>query len=309
MKYLNVVKLVSALFFSTVIGCSESINQYKAADVQLKKFNWKSNVPKSHRVKVINPYGNIDSRTGSYNIVEITGVMQLIGPDAPKGLVDVREEDGVTVVEVKYPSGVYDQAGRKQARFDIGVFVPTGVFLELETDFGDIKIKKHKNRIYARTNSGDIGGSTKNIIHAFSNTGNINLNLMPWKAHRFAKLSKRPSYFINTDHGDIELSMNDDLAVDMKLYADENINSNNLQILSMLNTDKSSLRINRENASRVLEAKTKKGSLKLNLYSKPVGGKTAADNSPVKSAAFLSEVNSYSNNLNNLTKHQFRPVF
>jgi hypothetical protein len=277
MKCFNVIKLICLLSLSVIIGCSESYNEYRMADVKLEKFNWKGKVPRSYRVKVINPYGNINSRTGSYPIVDVSGVMQLIGPDAVKGHIDVREESGVTVIEVKYPSGIYDQVGRKIARFDIGVFVPTGVFLELETDFGDIKIKKHKNRILARTNSGDIAGSTKNIIHAFSRTGDINLNLMPWKSHRFAKLAKRPSYFINTDQGDIALSMNDDLAVNMRLYSNEPILSNNLFIQNTLNQDKTSLKITRENASRLLEAKSKNGALKLDLYAKPNTKKSTAN--------------------------------
>jgi hypothetical protein len=318
MKYIVAVKLTSLVFLIVLLsGCTDSHSPYQSSDVQLKKYSWKGKIPRAHRVKVINPYGNIDSRTGSYQIIDITGVMQLIGPDAKKAQVEIREENDVTIIEVKYPSGIYDELDRRIARFDIGVFVPTGVVLELETDFGDIKIKKHRNRIFAKTNSGNIAGSTKNIIHAFTQSGNINLNLMPWKSRRFAQLSKRPRYFINSDQGDIALSMNDDLAVDIRLFASQPIISNNEFVQNALSKNQKQLALTHKNPSRILEAKTKKGALKIDLYKKAMVQRTSLDKNeqgeikvePSLVTKKTNQSNWPANHLINISDQRFRMIF
>ncbi len=225
-----------ALILFSLNGCNQPDEKvsYGIEDVKLEKYNWKGKPPKKHKVVVENPYGNIYSRTGSYPIVELSGVMQLIGPNAKRPEIIIQQLNDELHIKVHYDKGIQDRYGNRIARFDLGVFVPEGIELDLTTDFGDIKLKKHNNKISAQTNTGSITGSTRNIIKAHSKEGDIKLNLMSWKTTLPFASKKLQQYQLQSDRGHIKLMMDQKLPVAIKAIAYQGVQSNHAALLEQV---------------------------------------------------------------------------
>ncbi len=203
---------------------------YTTKDVVLEKYNWRDKLPNSSRVKVINHYGNISSRNTSLAEVELSGVIQKVGPNAPKPEFKVTDMNGVTVIEVIYNQNVIDKYGNRIGRTDLGVYVPTGVILTLETNFGDIKAKKHASNITAKTTTGKIKLMTRGVVDAHSDSGDIKLTMMEYKKEQWLSKGKTRTHKLKSQSGNISIYPHSQTGYQVSLNAKQPIKTDNKQI-------------------------------------------------------------------------------
>jgi len=212
------------------VEATEKPPVYTTEDVVLEKYNWRDKVPNSSRVKVINHYGNISSRNTSLAEVELSGVIQTVGPYAPKPQFDVTQLNGVTVIEVVYNQNVIDKYGNRIGRTDLGVYVPKGVILTLETHFGDIKAKKHASNINAKTTTGNIKLMTKGVVDAQSDSGDIKLTMMAYKKEPWLSKHKKRTHKLKTQTGHISIYPHNQSGYQVSLNAQKPIKTDNEQL-------------------------------------------------------------------------------
>jgi hypothetical protein len=91
-----------------------------------------------------------------------------------------------------------NQAGYLIGRTDISIVAPEYVSVEMETSYGDIGAKKHFSSSSAKTQSGKISLGSVGELNAYSDTGNITLDMyyIIWKNNQK----------VHTKHGNIALS-------------------------------------------------------------------------------------------------------
>ncbi|MCJ8267862.1 MAG: DUF4097 family beta strand repeat-containing protein [Psychrosphaera sp.] len=186
--------------------------------VKLEHYKWYGEAPKAKLVRVINPYGAISSRNTSYDNIEISGVIQKIGKSPAQHNIDIRDNNGVTEVVVSYPKGNKNAQGQLSGRFDLGVWVPSWVNVEMITDFGDIKVKKHTSNITAKTISGKIKIGTTGLVQAQSDSGDITVDLF---GDRFKK-----SMRVSSNKGDVKVSLVQTARVTVQAQSNQPIKHN-----------------------------------------------------------------------------------
>ncbi|NQZ12611.1 MAG: DUF4097 family beta strand repeat protein [Algicola sp.] len=190
--------------------------------VKLEHYKWYGEAPKAKLVRVINPYGAISSRNTSYDNIEISGVIQKIGKSPAQHNIDIRDNNGVTEVVVSYPKGNKNAQGQLSGRFDLGVWVPSWVNVEMITDFGDIKVKKHTSNITATTTSGKIKIGTTGLVQAQSDSGDITVDLFgDFGGDRFKK-----SMRVNSNKGDVKVSLVQTARVTVQAQSNQPIKHN-----------------------------------------------------------------------------------
>ena len=187
--------LVSVFIFTVFTApVAQAIDAADKRAVALKHYKWLGEVPKAKLIRIINPFGAITSRNTSYNNVELSGVIQKIGQDSitqnsSAHQISITDVDGVTEVVVSYPQGNKNSQGQLIGRFDLGVWVPSWVAVEMTTDFGDIKVKKHASNIIAKTHSGKIKIGSAGRVIASSYSGDIKVDLYGERWHQAMDIS------------------------------------------------------------------------------------------------------------------------
>ena len=185
--------LINLVLAGLLTSCSqESVRtEFTKDDVKLRKYSWQGEVPRKNKVIVVNSYGNITTRNTKQGNIEISGIIQRVGPEAPAPEVKITDNEGITLIEVVYDKPTTDKYANRIGRMDIGVYVPKGVTVDMETTFGDIKAKKHASNLIAASKSGKIKLATKGTIIASSDTGSINVNILPWEVRQFEPENKK----------------------------------------------------------------------------------------------------------------------
>lgn len=221
-------KIISQLCFIGLI-VSLSIVQIPASatttslddqrKVEVELYKWFGESPQAKLVRVINPYGSVSSRTASVSKVELSGAIQRIGDAPPQHHIEVKEQRGVIEVIVSYPpDSIRDAAGRLTGRVDLGVWIPSWVSLSVETDYGDIKVKKSASNITARSNSGKISIGTSGQVDAISDSGDIQLDLYAEKY--------RDSMRVYSRSGDIRVLVSQGAQLNLLAVAPQEIKHN-----------------------------------------------------------------------------------
>ena len=187
--------------------------------VVINSYKWQGDSPKAKLVRVINPYGSVSSRTTKMANVELSGVIQEIGDNPPQHQIEVKDVDGVTEVVVSYPQGAIRNAkGQLTGRFDLGVWVPSWVALEVETDFGDIKVKKSASDVTAKSTSGKISIGTSGHVQAHSQSGNVSVD--------FYGKTFRQGMKVSSQSGNVKVNMSKDARLVLTAKAGSKINNN-----------------------------------------------------------------------------------
>lgn len=186
-NYLLAITLSAPVF----VAQAEIPTNTQSQDVSIEHYKYFGDLPKAKLIRVINPYGGITSRSNSYDSVELSGVIQKIGPHGAEHKIDIYDKGGVTEVIVSYPNGNKDEQGKLRGRFDLGVWVPGYINVELVTDFGDIKVKSSASNIVATSTSGNIKIATSGTASAFSDSGEVKINLTQKSPKLPARLFKR----------------------------------------------------------------------------------------------------------------------
>jgi hypothetical protein len=159
-----------------LVGTS-AVAQSDERAVILEHYKWFGETPKAKLIRVINPFGSITTRNTTYDNIEVSGVIQRIGDNPGLHKIDIRDNKGVTEIVVSYPKGNKNNKGQLTGRFDLGIWVPAWVTVDMATDFGDIKVKKHASNIIAKTQSGKISIGASGLVNASSVSGNISADL------------------------------------------------------------------------------------------------------------------------------------
>ncbi|SFD31926.1 hypothetical protein [Pseudoalteromonas denitrificans] len=272
------MKLIyTILNFILICGSAQSVIAKETTSnkrVALQQYSWHGELPKQRVVKVFNPFGSISSSNTNHNMIEIGGVIQQIGSIKKPYDVEISDVDGITEIHVVYPEGIKSLSGERIARFDLGIYVPANVTLLMETDFGDIKVKKHRSHLIAYSKSGKIKLGTAGSVQARSESGNIYVDL-------YAK-NWFQTQNISSEKGDVYLSIVNDANVELKLSASD-IHSNKL-------VDYPNIKVNYKNfhgsehnkvsvvfgrAAQTFNVHTQLGSINLNVLEKPSFNKSA----------------------------------
>lgn len=187
--------------------------------VDIKQYKWFGEAPKAKLVRVVNPYGSVTSRSSLVNGVELSAAIQKIGSNPPEHTIDISDNNGVTEIVISYPKGTIRNAkGQLTGRFDLGVWLPSWIRLEVKTDFGDIKVKKSASDIMAKTNTGKITIGTSGHVEAVSERGNISVDFY---GERFRQPMKVLSRF-----GDVKVNMSQNARVILQARAAKDIKNN-----------------------------------------------------------------------------------
>ena len=220
--------LINLVLAGLLTSCSqESVRaEYTKDDVKLRKYSWQGEVPRKNKVIVINPHGNITTRNTKQGNIELSGIIQRVGPEAPTPEVKISDNDGITLIEVVYDKPTTDKYANRIGRMDIGVYVPQGVTVDMETTFGDIKAKKHASNLVAASKSGKIKLATKGTIIASSDTGSINVNILPWEGRLFEPAKKKKVYEIHTKEGEIKTYFEADANLAITANSGKSVTSN-----------------------------------------------------------------------------------
>ena len=266
---LQVIYLSASLSF-VIAACTPNQEPvvYSKEDVSLQKYNWKGEVPRKSRVKVINHYGNISSRNTSHDNVELSGIIQKVGPKAPTPEIQVSDVDGVTLITVVYKNSPVDNHANRIGRMDIGVYVPRGVTIEMESDFGDIKAKKHQSNIIANSQSGKIKLATSGTINAVSQNGKIKANLLPWANEKFQPAKKKRRYEIHSVEGDVEVYVDPESGFEVNLQAGNGISSRSSDLQTLLTQNSQTLNFAIGDQDRQLTVTSGQGNIQFNTVSR-----------------------------------------
>ncbi len=240
--------------------------RFGVEDVVVENYTWIGKVPKTKRVVITNFYGNISSRLRSEAQIGISATIQKIGPKPAIPSFDISEEGGVTVINVNYPNGQKDQAGYLIGRTDISIVVPEYVSVEMQTSYGDIGAKKHFSSLSAKTQSGKITLGSVGELNAFSDTGNITLDMynIIWKNNQK----------VQTKHGNIKATIAQQ--ADLKVEINGKTIAHNLgefQIPLTQTDDSLGFALNKAHSNASLSAPN--GSVSVEVITKPHGGYVA----------------------------------
>lgn len=208
--------VICALFSLGAVADEVPVDNRK---VDVKQYKWFGDVPKSKIVRVFNPYGSVTSRSSMMGSVELSAAIQKIGDNPPQHTIDINDNNGVTEIVISYPKGTIRNAkGQLTGRFDLGVWLPSWVRLEVETDFGDIKVKKSASDVIAKSNSGKIAIGTSGHVEALSESGDISVDLY---GERFREQMKIVSRL-----GDVKVNMSQDARLVITASAANSIKNN-----------------------------------------------------------------------------------
>lgn len=236
---------------------------YTPKDVVLEKYNWKGELPRRNQVKVINPYGNISSRNSSLQQIELAAVIQKVGPNAPKPEFKITDQGGVTVIEVIYQSSVIDEFTNRIGRVDLALFVPTGVSLQLETDFGDIKAKKHTSSMKVKSLSGKVSLMTSGQVEINTDSGDINLTLTEDQKPQWLKSSKQRPHKLQTQTGNINIYYSSSEKISLELKSGLAISTNDPALASEIQKSGQSFQLMSvlPQSSQIISAQSQTGSI------------------------------------------------
>ncbi|WP_196140742.1 hypothetical protein [Aliikangiella sp. G2MR2-5] len=249
--------LINLILAGVLTACSQDAVKkvYTKSDVKLNKFSWSGNVPEKKKVVVVNEYGNITTRSSKQGNIMLSGVIQLVGPDAPEPEVKTFEQSGVLHIEVLYKSDTQDAHGNRIARMDMGVYVPENVSLEIKTSFGDIKAKKHQSNIVASSDSGKIKLASRGTISAQTNSGAISAHVLKWEGERFGPRNKKKQYQLNSQSGEIDIYYDADTLIDIKASSGVQIKSDSPSVKKLIEASSTPvLEITQQESTRLLTA-------------------------------------------------------
>lgn len=225
-----------ALFFGLALsGCKDIPPDYTKSDVILEKYNWQGELPEKRKVRLINHFGNITTRNTNQKNIEMAGIIQKVGSDAPTPEIKINDNNGVMEIEVTYQSSTIDGYGNRIGRVDLGIYIPKGISLEMVTDFGDIKAKKHQSKLIAKTQSGKIKLSTRNVVRALSYSGDINVDLLEWKKRKFVTENKKSKYEIFTREGNVKIYFRSPIDLSIHAHTGKGIRTSDSQLLQLVN--------------------------------------------------------------------------
>ena len=267
------LSLLALLASLSVSACAEPVPSHQSKpqtdkrfgveDVVVENYTWIGKIPTTKRVVITNFYGNISSRLRSEAQFGISATIQKIGPKPAIPSFDISEEGGVTVISVKYPNGQKDQAGNLIGRTDISIVVPEYVAVEMDTSYGDIGAKKHFSSLTAKTQSGKITLGSVGELNAYSDTGNITLDMynIIWKNNQK----------VHTKHGNIKATIAQQ--ADLEVQISGKTIAHNLAEFSIpvTQTDNSlGFILNQAHSNASLTAPN--GSVSVEVITKPHGG-------------------------------------
>lgn len=231
--------------------------------VTLEHYKWFGDVPKAKFIRIINPFGGITSRNTSYHNIEMSGVIQKIGQHPASHQIDITDINGVTEVVVSYPNGNKNAEGQLTGRFDLGVWAPNWVTVQMVTDFGDIKVKKHASNIIANSQSGKITIGTAGRVVANSDSGNIKVDFYGVRWHQAMQVSSKT--------GDVKVKLSQSANLRLEVLSNNPV-SNNLadyQQIKRLKTADFRLLALLNQPDTGLQLSAEQGHLSINILDKP----------------------------------------
>jgi hypothetical protein len=118
-------------------------------------------------IEVVNSLGEISVRNREQVEVAVHGVIQELPPDFARARIISRQEGDVLRISAELPQGA------KGGRYDMAVYVPSGLPLILKGGEHRIDVRKREAPLTASTTSGAINASTNSWMDVSSESGSI----------------------------------------------------------------------------------------------------------------------------------------
>lgn len=254
-RNLAVLLLALTSTFATALTLTTPDQKKDTRDFKLEHYKWYGETPKAKLVRVINPFGAISTRNTSYDNIEISGAIQKIGKTPAQHKIDITDNNGVTEVVVSYPNGNKNAQGQLTGRFDLGVWVPAWVNVEMVTDFGDIKAKKHSSNLSATTTSGKIKIASSGTVDAQSDTGDIKVDF-------YGERFKQPMN-VSSNTGDVKVNLSQKAKVTLRAASNNPIkhNLNDYQSIKVSDADEHHFKAELAKNSTDLQLSSEQGQL------------------------------------------------
>ena len=253
----------STLFAAQDIKQNSAAKVFSLKDVVLENYTWTGDLPAHRKIKIVNHYGNISTRTRSEASVGLSASIQKIGPTPAIPTFDIQETPNQTLITVIYPHGQYNSDNQMIGRVDVAVVVPETVGVVMESTWGTIKTKKHFSNMSAKTVSGNISLGSVGEINAESVSGNISIDHYNINWHNPQK--------IYTEQGSIKLVLAKLANVNVNASG-KSLTSNYYQDNIQSTAEKSVLSFSLNQANSIINLSAPKGSVNIDLIEKPHGG-------------------------------------
>lgn len=173
--------LLAACFASLLlVGCTaqpvrESAATSESPTYSIERHREQRKVEDGVTLLVIdNPYGEIQVRQTRASTLAFQAVEQHIGEKPRAAIFDWFHEGEQQGVRVRYaehdPS---TPANPREGRVDLVAFVPSGIAVQLRTDFGDMIVRRINNDVTASSRSGRVTVTARGVLNLSSETGEV----------------------------------------------------------------------------------------------------------------------------------------
>jgi hypothetical protein len=165
--------IACAAFALAAIGCTGPDASVRPAEVSeasatVVREDLKFPIEKGiSTIEIVNSLGEISVRNREQAEVAVHGVIQELPPDFARARVVSRQEGDVLPISTELPQGA------RGGRYDMAVYVPSGMPLVLKGGEHRIDARKREAPLTASTTSGNINASTRSWMNVSSGSGSI----------------------------------------------------------------------------------------------------------------------------------------
>jgi hypothetical protein len=131
--------------------------------------------PSIKAFRLRNPHGDVRLRVADRPMVGIYATIQRIGETPLDPTFEISQRDGVFELVIRYPDEdvLLASGDHGYGRVDLGVWVPAGLALDLETTDGFLQVRRAEAAVRARTTSGDLQVTSGGDLDLASHSGDV----------------------------------------------------------------------------------------------------------------------------------------
>lgn len=238
-------------------GCAQPQQEGPAhPQFRVESFRWIGQVAPGQIVEVINHYGNIRFRSSDDGTLELSAMIQKLGPQAGQVRVEARERAGGAIIRVGPTSEQGTPTGWFRGRVDITVLLPPGVSTHAHTLDGLIEVKGVTGDVVATTADGDIHAVRPRHLRATTRRGQIHVVLDNRKYDG--------PLFLESIQGDITVQVSQEASLNIQAHTTGPLIANFSKKASMaVQRAENSLQVTMGSGTNSLHIKSESGRIEL----------------------------------------------
>jgi hypothetical protein len=149
---------------------------------RIERFQWARPLGSHGTIEIVNEYGDIRSRAGAVEQIEVSAIVQKAEDDPYEAKVDIDGREDRVMIEVSYSANenrgeLRETEEMKRRRVDLTVIFPSQARLEARTTRGLVEAKGLDSDVRANSLSGDIVISAAAGVQARTERGAIRVEL------------------------------------------------------------------------------------------------------------------------------------